>query len=124
MTTLVTTLLQIAVLIPATYIGVLYLLEEDGPWSIFHHIRIKAGFKEVSMTVLSPDGKQETSVEYHAGDNFWSRVLDCPRCLSPYVAFLVVLFGLTVGILRPNALLLVVWLGLAGSTVYFFEKGA
>jgi hypothetical protein len=117
-------LLQMVVLLPVTYLSVLYLLEEDGPFDIFLRIRKLAGFKPVEYDELQPDGSTITVAEYEAGDNFWSRVLGCHRCLSPYVAFLVVLLGLTVDVLQPTPYLLIIWLGLAGSTVYFFEKGA
>ena len=115
-------LIQVAVLLPATYIGVLYLLEEDGPFDIFFRIRKIAGFEPVEYEELQPDGSTVKVIEYEAGTNFWSRVFDCHRCLSPYVAFIAVLLGLAVGVLQPTFHLLVVWLGLAGSTVYLYER--
>lgn len=120
----VTTLLQIVVLLPATYVGVLYLLEEDGPFNIFQRIRILAGFKPEVMSEINENGDIIEVIEYVPGDNFWSsQVLSCSRCLSPYIAAIVVLFGLIIGLIQLSPLFLVVWLGLTGSTVYLFERG-
>ncbi|KKL69986.1 hypothetical protein LCGC14_2109430 [marine sediment metagenome] len=116
------TLVQIAVLVPATYIGVLYLHEEDGPFDIYLRIRRLAGFKAEAFNKLDPNGEQIEITEYVAGDNFFSQIFTCHRCLTPYIAFLVVLFGLLVGFLQFNALLLLIWLSLVGATVYLFEK--
>ena len=114
-------LVQIVILLPATYIGVLYLLEEDGPFNVFTRIRKLAGFKEEVMSKLAADGSQVEYTVQVSGDNFWSRVLDCHRCLSPYVSFLVVLLGLVIGFLQLTPLLFLTWLGLIGSTVFIFE---
>lgn len=119
----VSVLLQIIVLLPATYIGVLYLLEEDGPFKIYHRIRVKAGFKLETMSVLGEDGEAIEVSEWVPGDNFWSLIFTCHRCMSPYVAAIVVLFGLIIGLIQLSPLFLVVWLGLTGSTVYLFERG-
>jgi hypothetical protein len=120
----VSVLLQIVVLLPATYIGVLYLLEEDGPFDIFIHMRVLAGFRPEGMSELGPDGNLIETTEMMPGDNFGSRIFSCHRCLSPYVAAVVVLFGLFMGLIPLSLLFLVVWLGLTGSTVYLFERGA
>jgi hypothetical protein len=120
----VSVLLQIVVLLPATYIGVLYLLEEDGPFDIFIHMRVLAGFRPEGMSELGPDGNLIETTEMMPGDNFGSRIFSCHRCLSPYVAAVVVLFGLFIGLIPPSLFFLVVWLGLTGSTVYLFERGA
>lgn len=119
----VSTLLQIVVLLPATYIGVLYLLEEDGPFDVFQHIRLLAGFKLEVMSEFDIEGNVTEFTEYIPGDGFWSKILSCHRCLSPYIAAIVVLFGLIIGLIQLSPLLLVVWLGLTGSTVYLFERG-
>lgn len=122
LTEILVTLVQIAVLVPATYIGVLYLHEEDGPFEIFLRIRKIAGFKAETISELTPDGEQIEVTEYVAGDKFLSQIFTCHRCLTPYVAFLIVVFGLLVGFLQFNALLLLIWLSLVGATVYLFEK--
>ena len=120
----VLTLLQIVVLLPATYVGVLYLLEEDGPFDLFLRIRILAGFKPEVMSEFGEDGELVEVIEYVPGGNFWSsQVLSCHRCLSPYIAAIVVLFGLIIGLIQLSPLFLVVWLGLTGTTVYLFERG-
>lgn len=116
------TLVQIAVLVPATYIGVLYLLEEDGPFDIYLRIRRLAGFKAETFNELGPNGEQIEITEYVAGDTFFSQIFTCHRCLTPYIAFLVVLFGLLIGFLQFNALLLLIWLSVVGAVVYLFEK--
>lgn len=122
MTLSIEPLVQILVLLPAVYVGVLYLQEEDGPFDVFARIRKLAGFQEETMSELGPDGPIEI-VEQVPGDGFWSRVLGCHRCLSPYVSFLVVLAGLAVGFLSLTPSILLVWLGLTGSTIYLFEHG-
>ena len=115
-------LVQIVVLAPATYIGVLYLLEEDGPLDIFLRIRKLAGFVEETLSELTADGEQIEATVHIAGDNFLSQIFTCHRCLTPYIAFLVVVFALLVGFLPFNALLLIIWLSLVGFVVYLFEK--
>ena len=115
-------LVQVIVLMPATYIGVLYLHEEDGPFDIFLRIRRLAGFKEIVISELTPDGEQIEVKEYVAGDNFLSQIFLCHRCLTPYIAFLVVIFALLIGFLQFNALLFIIWLSVVGATVYLFEK--
>ncbi len=115
-------LVQIVVLVPATYIGVLYLLEEDGPFDVFKRIRKLAGFKEEGMSQLGPEGNVIEVNELVPGDGFFSRILGCHRCLTPYVAFLVVVFGLVIGFLQLELSILLVWLSLTGLTVYLFEK--
>lgn len=115
-------LVQVVVLMPATYIGVLYLLEEDGPFDIFLRLRKRAGFIEETISELTADGEQIEVTELVPGKNFWSQVLRCHRCLTPYIAFLVVIFALLIGFLSFNALLFIIWLSLVGATVYLFEK--
>lgn len=115
-------LVQVIVLMPATYIGVLYLHEEDGPFDIFLRIRRLAGFKEIVLSELTADGEQIEVKEYVAGDNFFSLIFTCHRCLTPYIAFLVVVFALLIGFLPFNALLFIIWLSVVGATVYLFEK--
>lgn len=115
-------LLQVLILLPVSYVGVLYLLEEDGPFDVFRRVRRLSGFKGEEMSKLGPDGNVETTTELVAGDGFFSRIFSCHRCLSPYVAFLVVVFGLVIGFLQLAPSTLLVWLSLTGSTVYLFEK--
>ena len=115
-------LVQIIVLTPATYIGVLYLHEEDGPFDIFLRIRKLAGFKASTFSELSPDGEQIETTEYVPDKNFLSQVFRCHRCLTPYIAFLVVVFALLIGFLQFTPPLLLVWLSVVGATVYLFEK--
>jgi len=99
-----------------------YLLEEDGPFDVFIRIRKLAGFKKENMSQLGSDGNVIEFAEWVPGDGLFSGILGCHRCLSPYVAFLVILLGLVIGFLQFAPSILLVWLGLTGSTVYIFEK--
>jgi len=72
----------------ATFRVAKLLYEEDGPWDIFKNIRSAAGIE----TVKEPNEfgilvEQKKIVR----ENFFSKLLDCPYCISGWVSIILFL---------------------------------
>ena len=92
----------------------LFLLNE-GPFAIFDKIKLLFGVKIIAI----PDPNGVVTKEYLEGEGFFSKILTCPYCLSPYVGFLFLIIFLGTGIFTDIGLaeipkLLLFWTTISG----------
>jgi len=114
-------LIQAILLTAANVTAVLYLTDVtvDGPFDIFKKIRSKAGIRLIYVRDIDTDEKELTGSEHD--NQFWARVLDCHRCLSPYGAMFLILLSWLVGLLVPAWTFIILWLAITGMTIVVFE---
>ena len=115
-----TLLAQGLILTAANYLLVLYLTDTTirGPGNIFERIRAWAGIERTAIYNLETD---EEEIAYVVGDRFWAKVLDCYRCSSPYVAFLLIVLAWLTGFMAPAWTVIILWLAVTGATIIAFE---
>lgn len=105
---------------PVVFVTALYLIEEDGPFNIFRHIRWLAGHRIKAAAPPDEDGQEQ--VEYLPNHWVTAQVISCSRCLPPWVSlFWLAVLGIA-GLLPSNVILvIIIWLSTSGAAVYAFE---
>lgn len=114
-------LVQVALLIPANYLLVLYLStpEIEGPFGIFSWIRSRAGIRPVTVTDMDT-GEQEV-VGYDHDGNFFAQMFSCHRCFSPWSSAGLIIMSWLIGFIELDPANIIIWLSVAGATVFLLE---
>ena len=112
---------QVALLTTANYLLVLYTTapEIEGPLSVFSRIRARVGIRPVMMTDI--DSGEEEIIGYEHEDQFFAQLLSCHRCFSPWSAAGLILLSWLVGFVQPSLTNIILWLAIAGATIYLLE---
>jgi len=85
---------------------------ENGPWDIFDWIRAKAGIEVTRMTFPGTPVPQHVRLP----NGFFAELLDCPLCLSVWIAAIAVIGYLVGGYIDYIAL----WLAIACISMFVF----
>ncbi len=114
-------LAQAVLLTAANYLLVLYTTTPEiaGPFNIFSSLRSRAGIRPVMMTDI--DTGEEEIIDYTHGGQFFAQLLSCHRCFSPWSAAGLILLSWLVGFVEPGLINIILWLSIAGATVYLLE---
>ena len=117
--------IQAAFLVLANYLLAYYLTDKElsGPKGMFDAIRFRGGINVPVYgfdTVNTGEGGQVTE-GYESNGTFLADLLDCPFCLSPYTALVVLVLAWITGFVAPDWSNLILWLAVTGATVYLFD---
>lgn len=99
----------------ALFRGTILLYREKGPWNIFSKLREKAGIQIVEWLDIDERDVPHTIQERKA-EGFWAELLNCPYCLSGWLAILA-----AIGYKSKLADFIALWLALWG-VVYWLIK--
>lgn len=114
-------LVQAILLTAASYLLTLYTTSPEilGPFKIFFWIRSRAGIRPVVMTDV--DTGEEEIIDYQHDGQFFAQLLSCHRCFSPYSAAGLIVLSWLIGFVEPDLTNIILWLAVAGATVYLLE---
>ena len=114
-------LAQAVLLTAANYLLVLYVTtpEIEGPFKLLSWLRSRSGIRPVVVTDI--DTGEEEIVGYDHEGQFFAQLLGCHRCFSPWASAVLILLAWLVGFVEPGWSNVILWLSVAGTTVYLLE---
>jgi len=113
-------LAQVLILTAANYLLVFYMTEPVmGPFDTFHKLRLWVGLTPEFETNIETGS--QTLIGYEDGDSFFSKLLNCHKCFSPWAAASLIILSWLVGFVEPDPTNLVLWLSVSGATVFLLE---
>jgi len=116
-----TLLAQVILLIAANYLLVLYMTtpEIEGPFSVFSRIRARAGIRPIIITDI--DTGEVEIIGYEHDGQFFAKLFSCHRCFSPWASAGLLILSWLIGFIEPSLINIIVWLSVAGATIYLLE---